>query len=277
MRPQPRGLALSACVLATLAACGQAFTAGGPDDGGGDASSDSPGAGEGSSGGDAVTGDASGDTAGDGIGHDAVAKDGPRPHDAPSSEGSADGVANDVVVGPSKLVFITSQLYNGNMGGLSGADTLCQKLAVQASRPGTFKAWLSSTATSAGQRLTHSTGPYVLSNGTQIAANWVGLTSGTLLSPINVTETGGPAPTPTIMCSSFSVGAAWTSTAADGTLATTLKATCSDWTTSGPSNGAVLGVADQTGPSWTDGCGAQSAAGTSAICVSTASLYCIEQ
>jgi hypothetical protein len=266
-------MALGACVLATLAACGQAFTSSESGDGGGeDASSDSPGAGEGSSGDDAT-----GDAGADAIGHDAPAHDGPSMHDAPASEGAAEGGIGDVVVGSPKLVFITSQLYNGNLGGLLGADGLCQKLAGQASRPGVFKAWLSSTLTSAAERLTHSTGPYVLPNGTPVAANWAGLTSGTLLSPIDLTETGANAPSPTIMCGSTNVPAAWTATAPDGTLGTTLKATCGDWTTSGQSNGAILGVADQTGAAWTAGCSSQTAAGTSTICGQTASLYCIEQ
>jgi hypothetical protein len=260
-------MALSACVLATLVACGQAFTAGESGDGGDDASSDSPGAGDG----------VAGDAGGDGIGHDVVSQDRPPPHDAPSSEGAADAIVGDVVVGPAKLVFVTSQVYNGNLGGLAGADALCQKLATQTLRPGTFKAWLSSTATSAAQRLTHSTGPYVLVNGTRVAANWAGLTSGTLLSAINLTETGGPPPAGTLVCSSTNVGAAWTSTAADGTLATMLGATCADWGTSGLSTGALLGVVGPTGSGWTNGCGAQTAGNNSAICAQTASLYCFEQ
>ena len=269
------GMALGACVLATFAACGPAFTAGGTGgDGGEDASSDSPGVGGDSSGGDAVAVDAGGD----GFGHDVVVHDAPPPpNDASSSGGSMDAVANDAVVGGSKLVFVTSQLFNGNLGGLTGADALCKMLAGQAAHPGTFKAWLSSTTQSASQRLTHSTGPYVLANGKQVASNWAGLTSGTLLNPIDVTETGGTPPDSPIMCSNTPLPAAWTATAANGTLATTQGATCMDWTTSGQSTGAILGVANQTGANWTDGCGNESSVGTSPICGSTASLYCIEQ
>jgi hypothetical protein len=281
MRAQQRGIALSACVLATLAACGQAFTSGEPGDGGGGASSDSPGAAEGgSSGGEAGAGDASGDhhAGGDGSAHDAAAIDGPAPHDAPSIDSLADVVGTgDVVVGGAKVVFITSITFIGVLGGLDGADFKCQELASQAKLSGTFKAWLSSTTLSAAARLTHSTGPYVLVNGTQVAADWAGLTSGTLLRSIDRNEMGGAAPTSNVLCSSTNVPAAWTSTAADGTLATTVGATCADWTTSGPSNGALLGVASQTGSAWTDGCGDQTPVGTSTICAGAAALYCIEQ
>jgi hypothetical protein len=279
MRAQRPGMALSAFVLATFAACGQAFSTAGAGDGGGDASNDSPGAVEGgSSGGEAGAGDVSGDHAGgDGSAHDVVAIDGPAPHDAPSSEGFAEVGTGDVVVGGSKLVFVTSITFIGDLGGLSGADGKCQQLANAASRAGTFKAWLSSTTESAGARLTHSTGPYVLVNSTQVAANWVGLTSGTLLNPIDVTETGGPAPNSNILCSSSPVPAAWTSTAVNGALATTQGATCADWTTSGQSNGAILGLPQLTSASWTDGCSSQTPVGTSTICSGAAALYCIEQ
>jgi hypothetical protein len=274
MRARHPGMALSACVLATLAACGQAFTGGGPGgDGGEDASNDSPGAGEDSPGGDSVTGDAGGD----GIAHDGVAHDGSPPHDASSIEGgSGDAMANDGVVGPAKVVFITSTLYTGDLGGLAGADSKCQSVAMLALK-GTFKAWLSSTATSASQRLTHSTGPYVLTDNTTVASDWAGLTSGTLLHPIDLTETGMSAPIPTINCGSTSVlPAAWTSTAPNGSL-NGMRDTCTDWTTNGPSYGAGLGVVGQTNSTWTAGCGSESSVNTDPICASQASLYCIEQ
>jgi hypothetical protein len=280
---EQRTVALSAGVLATLAACGQAFSTDGSGDGGGDSSSDSPGVTEGgSSGGEAGAGDAAGDAAndhagGDGSAHDAVTIDGPPPHDAPSSEGPAEVGTGDVVVGGTKLVFVSSISLTGDLGGLDGADLKCQTLAKASSRSGTFKAWLSSTTTSAASRLTHSTGPYVLVNGTQVAADWAGLTSGTLLNPISMSETGGFPPQSNILCSSTNVPAAWTATAPDGTLATTVGATCADWTTSGPSNGAVLGIVASTSATWTDGCSSQVPGGTSTMCAGAAALYCIEQ
>jgi hypothetical protein len=76
----------------------------------------------------------------------------------------------------------------GNMGGLSGADALCQQAANGASLTGTYKAWLSTGGVSAVSRLTHATVPYVLLDGTVVASNWSALTSGTLAHAIDRTE-----------------------------------------------------------------------------------------
>jgi len=42
-----------------------------------------------------------------------------------------------------KKVFVSSQTYVGNLGGVAGADSLCQGLATAAGLTGTFKAFLS--------------------------------------------------------------------------------------------------------------------------------------
>src|SRR5262249_60557677 len=86
-----------------------------------------------------------------------------------------------VAIPPSgKLVFVSSTTYTGNLGGLSGADAKCQSLATSAGHAGTFKAWLSDDVTDAKSRLTHSTMPYVLVDGTIVATGFTDLTSGTL-------------------------------------------------------------------------------------------------
>jgi hypothetical protein len=40
-------------------------------------------------------------------------------------------------------VFVTSTVHDGNLGGLAGADAICNSLASDAGLPGTYKAWLS--------------------------------------------------------------------------------------------------------------------------------------
>ncbi|TSC66687.1 MAG: hypothetical protein CEO21_126, partial [Microgenomates group bacterium Gr01-1014_80] len=87
-----------------------------------------------------------------------------------------------------KRVFETSLTYDGNLGGLAGADSKCQTLADTSGRGGTWKAWLSDSATSVSSRFTHATVSYKLLNGTTIANDWNNLTSGTILAPINLTE-----------------------------------------------------------------------------------------
>ena len=251
MRPHPWVLvALCASTSGVFLACGAAFTAGEATDGG----TDGPGA------------DASYDTR--------PALDGPPGSDGDAiSEVGAGDVRADAVIGPPKTVFVTSKVSSGNLGGLSGADAMCQSLAGQASLLGTYKAWLSSTTSSAASRLTHSTGPYVLVNGVPVATSWTGLTHPPLLSAIDIDENGSPAP-PAASGTTSGPGA-WTATNPDGSLGTVSGATCTDWTTAGPSNGAVLGFADRTDQSWTAGCSAQGAGST--ICGGNAALYCFEQ
>src|SRR5690242_2782849 len=77
-----------------------------------------------------------------------------------------------------KLVFVTSTLQTGNLGGLTGADMICQARAAAGGLRGIFKAWLSDTTASPSTRFTRSKKPYVLLDGTVIANNWADLTDG---------------------------------------------------------------------------------------------------
>ena len=79
-------------------------------------------------------------------------------------------------------VFLSSATYDGNLGGLSGADAKCQGLATAAGLPGIYKAWLSDGTSAPSTRFVPSSGPYQLVTGTPIAANFTDLTDGTLLA-----------------------------------------------------------------------------------------------
>ena len=84
----------------------------------------------------------------------------------------ADSAGNERVPACSptpKRVFVTSSTFDGNLGGLAGADVKCQGAATTAGLPGTFRAWLSDSTTSASARLTHSALPYALVNDVQVA------------------------------------------------------------------------------------------------------------
>jgi hypothetical protein len=89
-----------------------------------------------------------------------------------------------------KTVFISSQVYVGNLGGVQGADQLCQRLATAAGLTGTYKAWLSTQSDTPVSRFTHNTGPYKLRNGVVIANSWKELMTGKLLNQINIDESG---------------------------------------------------------------------------------------
>jgi hypothetical protein len=160
------------------------------------------------------------------------------------------------------LIFTTSATYTGDLGGLAGADAKCQALAEAAGLPGTFKAWLSDSSTTASQRLSHSAMPYIRTDGRHIAKNWADLTDGTIDVPLSVDENGST------IESAWPY--TWTWTNADGSGGTT-GWNCRDWTYSGglPDKGEG-GFIYETNYKWTmirssDGCG------------ESLYLYCIEQ
>ena len=121
-----------------------------------------------------------------------------------------------------KTVFVTSVSFNGNLGGLTGADDKCQ---AQADGPasivpsGTYLAWLSDGTDSPDTRFTKSSHPYILPGGTKIAQDYVDLTDGSLLHPINVEPTGRR----------LGLEYIWTGTNSDGTTAP-VHLTCNRWT-----------------------------------------------
>jgi hypothetical protein len=173
------------------------------------------------------------------------------------------------------LVFVSSVLYDGNLGGLTGADNDCNSLANAAHLPGTYRAWLSDSMTSAAARLTHGTVPYVLVDHTVVANDWAGLTSGTLLHAIDLTETGGAPPYGTLYCS-FGGISVWTNTVPSGAQPTGqpngLPVDCAEWMSTS-SDRAFAGTASSTGPDWTANCSVSAVA----ICAETAAIYCIQQ
>lgn len=74
-------------------------------------------------------------------------------------------------------IFITNESYNGNIGGLVGADEICNSSAHLAGLGGNWKAWLSDSQTSVSERFYHARKPYKLLNGRLIARNWKDLTT----------------------------------------------------------------------------------------------------
>ena len=83
------------------------------------------------------------------------------------------------------FIFQSSTTWsNGNLGGLSGADSVCQQQAINAGLNGTYKAWLSDGNNSAYSRMTHSTLPYYTPSGTLVANSWNDLTGGNVLNGI---------------------------------------------------------------------------------------------
>lgn len=156
-------------------------------------------------------------------------------------------------------VFLTSSSYNGNLGGLAGADAKCQASANNANLGGTWKAWLSDGNTSAGSRLIHSNNPYKLLNGITVSNNWIELTDGAI-SQINVTEMNEFIGTSTYV---------WTNTKSDGSIKFTENIqTCNNWNSNDFSSDGGFGESSHP-IMWTDY--------SSNYCGANYRLYCIEQ
>jgi len=91
---------------------------------------------------------------------------------------------------PRNTVFVTSESYRGNLGGVAGADEKCQAHANKAGLGGIYKAWISDSTLSPSNRFFQSILPYFLVDGTKIANNWVDLSDGSISSQINIDENG---------------------------------------------------------------------------------------
>jgi hypothetical protein len=151
------------------------------------------------------------------------------------------------------------------MGGLDGADDLCQGLADDAALVGTFRAWLGDGVEGPVDRFTQSPSPYILTTGTIIADNWTDLVDGSLDAPIDVTETGGVPPMGNTTCGGSTV---WTNVNTDGT---TNSAHCDGWTNSA-GTAARWGYSSASDGGWTAQC-----SGGGAVCVWVSPIYCFQQ
>lgn len=105
-----------------------------------------------------------------------------------------------------RLVFITSSRYTGNLGGAAGADVICNTVAASAGLPGSYMAWVSDAVSSPNDRFIKSEGPYVLLDGRVIAIDYDDLIDGELLEQIELNEVGV-----------YTTGYVWTATSTMGT------------------------------------------------------------
>jgi hypothetical protein len=169
-----------------------------------------------------------------------------------------------------KRVFVSSQIFTGALGGLSGANDKCQALATASGRTGTYMAWLSDTENSPSTTFTRSEDPYVLVNGTRIADDWTDLTTRGLRNPIVLDQNGIPGPFTSSPCG---ITNDWvhTATSRDGT-ANLIGGHCSNWTL--PLGRGSWGRFTQVSFEWTAGC-------VNIVdlddCAGRNALYCFEQ
>lgn len=163
------------------------------------------------------------------------------------------------------IVFVTSTVHNGDLGGLVGADAICQARADAASPslPGTFKAWLSDSTGSPLTRFIQSPGQYVFADGiTVVANNWDDLIDGTLNERIFLNEVGELIVTAPNVC--------WTNTNTDGTVRDA-SFDCNDWSSSSSSDSSFVGDTFENNARWTI------SSSVTTACAAPLRLYCFQQ
>jgi hypothetical protein len=162
-------------------------------------------------------------------------------------------------------VFVTSTTHSGNLGGLAGADAICQARAAAAALSGTFRAWLSSPtvdaycrvaggssgskAANCGETALPDGGPYERVDGEPFAPSLQALTGAgaQIWTTLSVTELGILVASPN----------AFTATTAAGVYAG--SGNCTEWTStsgstsigdplSGPSRWSFVSTAPCAGP-----------------------------
>ena len=164
-----------------------------------------------------------------------------------------------------RLVFVTSKSdHGGDFAGHADMDYYCNHLAAVAgllmnSQP-RFKAWVSTTTQSAGERMYHSPGRYVLRNGLVFAQSWDALVGGEILNALNVDEN-----------SETKNASVWTDTRPDGTAMPGNH--CEDWTSPDFKLKAYIGDSAAVDGNWTLYIGDATNPRT---CLNTAALYCFE-
>ena len=184
-----------------------------------------------------------------------------------NAEGN-DGCEPVVCLKTAKVVFVSSVVVTGDMGGIQGAHALCATLAMQANLPpAPYLAWISDSKTSPDMFMKKSNYPYIKVNKEVVAMNWQKLTSEDLLSPIDLDEKGNPAPAlPETPCGTHGVHTSTPPSGAKGDPMTN----CNDWT-------SAIGYADwgdssaTSATKWSLGCGYE------LNCAYEVPIYCVQQ
>jgi hypothetical protein len=161
-------------------------------------------------------------------------------------------------------VFVTSRgvddanLFDGNVGGLDGADTKCTDAADDG---GTWTAWLSDPNGNARDRIRD--GEYQLLNGTVVANDKADLTDGSLDAAIDLDEN-----LDTVQ-SGFE-SHVWTATETDGNYGD--SGTCFNWTSNDALDFGQVGESTAVDGTWTDVDPGGSVGGNN--CAGVNRLYC---
>lgn len=160
-----------------------------------------------------------------------------------------------------RWIFVSSEEKTGALGGVAGADMLCDELAKDAGLAGSYMAWLSSlTNDEPAERFPDGiksfAGDFIRRDEAVVAAGWNAFTMEDLMNPISVDEWG--------VHHSASV---WTNTTHKGTRKSEWVH-CSFWTLDSFLIRGRHGDASMTTPAWADS--------DSDDCGSMKRIYCIQ-
>lgn len=150
-----------------------------------------------------------------------------------------------------KFIFASSFITNGAMGGIRGANQVCQDEADVEGLPGLYKAWLSTAASGPRATFKQAQVPYILPGSFEVIADdWNDLVDGNLAHQINEHANGDAV---------VSYYGFWTGTKYDGSPSlgntntnTIIYETCVDWTSNDRWAYGVNGYL-QTNYRWTFG------------------------
>ena len=162
-----------------------------------------------------------------------------------------------------RLVFVSSELRQGDFGSVSGANAICRALASDAGLPhfDTYRAWLADSDESPDSKFLKSWGRYLRVDGVPIAADYWDLLDGELDAPINVDEQGNELEIGTLV---------WTNTSVDG-VAHPDSQHCLDWSTNDFFTSGRRGVTIFSDSEWVD-----AMMNNPAPCAIEGRFYCFE-
>ena len=161
-----------------------------------------------------------------------------------------------------RIMFVTSGLYIGTgIGGLAGADAICQSAALSSNLPNglVYRAWLSTTTNNAIDRFAPDSRPVVTVTGVKIANSLADLSNGLLANPPNLDQSGALV---------TNAPWAWTGTLRGGRYYS--DTSCHDWSTTPLLAVGLAGDVNASNAQWTE---------SFPISCATTSfhLYCIAQ
>ena len=175
------------------------------------------------------------------------------PTDPSTDAGTTPDTGTPPPAGPLKA-FVSSTIVNGGLGGVAGADKICNDLAKAQGLAGTYVAWISTTGVNAIDRIT-ANGPWQRADGQVIAQTKAQLATGALTTAL-LRDEKNQTPPP-------AEDRVWTATGADGKFVG--GSDCAGWT--GAGNGRV-GEAEHTNGQWT--------ALTDEACSEVNRVYCFQ-